>query len=30
VYSSDNNKQWMSVAQLQDWIAKNEAKIGKY
>lgn len=30
VYSSDNNTQWMSVAQLQDWIAKNEATIGKY
>ncbi len=30
VYSSDNNKQWMSVTTLQAWISRNEDKIGKY
>ena len=27
-YSSDNNKEWMSVKTLQDWIEKNRKKIG--
>ncbi|MCG7656947.1 UDP-N-acetylglucosamine 4,6-dehydratase (inverting) [Wielerella bovis] len=28
VYSSDNNREWMSVEELRDWIAKNQHKIG--
>jgi UDP-N-acetylglucosamine 4,6-dehydratase/5-epimerase len=28
VYSSDNNPDWMSSAQLQSWIAENQHKIG--
>ena len=28
-YSSDNNKEWMSVAELQAWIANNKAMVGK-
>jgi UDP-N-acetylglucosamine 4,6-dehydratase/5-epimerase len=28
VYSSDNNPEWMSVSELQNWITANEAKIG--
>lgn len=28
-YSSDNNKEWMSVAELQTWIAKNKTVVGK-
>jgi UDP-N-acetylglucosamine 4,6-dehydratase (inverting) len=28
VYSSDNNKQWMSVADLAAWIDRNRSKIG--
>ncbi|ONG40590.1 UDP-N-acetylglucosamine 4,6-dehydratase (inverting) [Alkanindiges hydrocarboniclasticus] len=28
VYASDNNKEWMSDAQLQEWIDKNKNKIG--
>lgn len=28
-YSSDNNKEWMSVASLQAWIAQNREKVGK-
>jgi UDP-N-acetylglucosamine 4,6-dehydratase len=28
-YSSDNNKDWMSVAGLQSWIERNREKIGK-
>jgi UDP-N-acetylglucosamine 4,6-dehydratase (inverting) len=28
-YSSDNNKEWMEVSDLQDWIEKNRNKIGK-
>jgi UDP-N-acetylglucosamine 4,6-dehydratase (inverting) len=28
-YSSDNNKEWMSIATLQDWIAQNQEKVGK-
>lgn len=29
VYSSDNNSQWMSVAELQAWIELNREKIGQ-
>jgi UDP-N-acetylglucosamine 4,6-dehydratase (inverting) len=28
-YCSDNNTDWMSIKELQDWIAKNQEKIGK-
>lgn len=28
-YCSDNNKEWMSVATLQTWIAENREKVGK-
>jgi len=28
LYSSDNNKEWMEISQLQDWIKKNLNKIG--
>lgn len=28
-YCSDNNKEWMSIASLQAWIAKNRDKVGK-
>jgi FlaA1/EpsC-like NDP-sugar epimerase len=27
-YTSDNNKEWMTISQLQDWIEKNRVKIG--
>ena len=27
-YTSDNNSEWMTVAQLRDWIEKNKFKIG--
>lgn len=27
-YTSDNNKEWMTIPQLQDWIEKNRGKIG--
>ncbi len=27
-YCSDNNTEWMTIPQLQDWIAANKAKIG--
>jgi FlaA1/EpsC-like NDP-sugar epimerase len=27
-YSSDNNPEWMSIADLQAWIAANQHKIG--
>lgn len=27
-YTSDNNKEWMSIPQLREWIANNEHKIG--
>ena len=27
-YTSDNNKEWMTIPQLQEWIDKNKAKIG--
>ena len=27
-YTSDNNKEWMTVAQLREWIEKNRVKIG--
>jgi UDP-N-acetylglucosamine 4,6-dehydratase (inverting) len=29
IYSSDNNTEWMSRAQLQAWIDENQGKIGK-
>jgi hypothetical protein len=29
-YSSDNNPEWMSVKELQQWIAANKAKIGSF
>lgn len=28
-YSSDNNKDWMKISELQDWIKLNCNKIGK-
>lgn len=28
IYSSDNNKEWMEIKTLQDWIKKNRNKIG--
>jgi len=28
-YTSDNNKEWMSIETLQDWIVNNNHKIGK-
>jgi UDP-N-acetylglucosamine 4,6-dehydratase len=28
IYSSDNNKDWMSIPQLQSWISLNKEKIG--
>jgi UDP-N-acetylglucosamine 4,6-dehydratase/5-epimerase len=28
-YSSDNNKEWMSIGELQEWISDNKSKIGK-
>lgn len=27
-YTSDNNTEWMTILQLQDWIEKNRAKVG--
>ncbi len=27
-YTSDNNKEWMTITQLQNWIEKNRVKIG--
>ena len=29
VYSSDNNTEWMSDAELEGWIEKNSSRIGK-
>ncbi len=29
VYASDNNSEWMTTGQLQEWIKTNKAKIGK-
>jgi FlaA1/EpsC-like NDP-sugar epimerase len=29
-YSSDNNPEWMSVEELQNWITANRAKIGSF
>jgi len=29
LYSSDNNKEWMKVSELKEWIEKNRNKIGK-
>lgn len=28
-YTSDNNREWMSIAELQSWVEANEHKIGK-
>ena len=28
IYSSDNNKKWMKVSELQNWIKKNKSLIG--
>jgi len=28
MYTSDNNKEWMKISELQDWIEKNKNKIG--
>lgn len=28
-YSSDNNKEWMDISDLREWIEKNRSKIGK-
>ncbi len=28
VYASDNNSEWMTDAELQDWIERNKEKIG--
>ena len=28
IYSSDNNKKWMKISALQNWIEKNREKIG--
>jgi len=28
IYSSDNNKEWMEISELQQWIEKNKDKIG--
>jgi len=27
-YTSDNNKEWMTIPQLREWIGKNKAKVG--
>jgi UDP-N-acetylglucosamine 4,6-dehydratase/5-epimerase len=29
IYSSDNNKDWMNISELKDWIEKNYSNIGK-
>jgi len=29
VYASDNNQEWMSVEDLNEWIAANSEKIGR-
>jgi len=29
IYSSDNNKEWMNISELKDWIEKNHSNIGK-
>ena len=29
IYSSDNNKQWMKISEIEDWIEENRSKIGK-
>jgi len=28
LYSSDNNKEWMEISELKEWIEKNRTKIG--
>jgi hypothetical protein len=27
-YSSDNNKEWMTISELRSWLAKNKEKVG--
>ena len=29
VYSSDSNKEWMSIEQLREWVSRNHEKIGR-
>ena len=29
LYCSDNNKEWMTISELKEWIKKNQNKIGK-
>ena len=29
IYSSDSNKEWMKISEIEDWIEKNRNKIGK-
>ena len=29
IYSSDNNKEWMKISEMEDWIQKNLSKIGR-
>ena len=29
IYSSDNNKEWMKISEMEEWIHKNFSKIGK-
>ena len=28
MYTSDNNKEWMEISELKEWIKKNKSKIG--
>ena len=28
MYTSNNNKEWMEISELQEWIKKNKDKIG--
>ena len=28
MYCSDNNKEWMKISELQEWIEKNRNKVG--
>jgi len=30
IYSSDNNKEWMDIDELKEWIEKNKSKIGSF
>ena len=29
IYSSDNNQEWLSVEELQNWVKENSHKIGR-